>query len=94
MFADGDSEALLDEAAEVDLELVVRDAGHGDTLGTFGEGEAKGLADGDGVIVEGFVEVADAEEENAVRVPLFEAGELAHGGGVTGVGQGEGLRGR
>ena len=83
LVADGDAMALGDEAGEVVLRGVVGDPGHGDALGPLGERDAQGLVGDFGVLVEELVEVAHAEEEEAVRVALLEGLVLAHRRGVA-----------
>jgi len=85
LITDGDAVALFDEAAEVVFCRVMGDARHGEAGGAFGEGETEGFGDGDGVVAEHFVEIAHAEEEDAVGVGGLEAGVLAHGGGGGGI---------
>jgi hypothetical protein len=66
---------------------VVGDATHGNGLAFFaiarGEGDLKFAGGDDGVFVEEFVEIAEAEEEEGVRVAGFDRVVLLHewGGG-------------
>jgi hypothetical protein len=83
LLADGDAVAGADEAFDVALGGVVREAGHGDGVGAFvarGEGEAQVAGAGLGVVKEDLVEIAHAEEEDGVLVPLFEGQVLPHHG--------------
>jgi hypothetical protein len=82
LIADGDAVSGVDHASEVAFDAVVRDAGHGDALGSLGEGDAEDFVGELGVVEEQFVEIAHAEEEDAVGVQLLEAAVLPHGGGV------------
>ena len=66
------------------------DAGEWDAGGSLGEGEADGLGDVDGVVVEHLVEVADAEHEDAAGVLPLEAVVLLHRGRFARVGHGRG----
>lgn len=90
LFADGDLESGGDETAEVGFEGVVWDAGHGRAAVAGGEGDAKDFGGDAGVVVEKFVEVAHAEEEECVADVSFLVGVLAHGGGEFVVGPGGG----
>ncbi len=89
LFADGDVVAFFDEAGEVVFDGVVRDArqrdAHAAADGTGGEHDVE-FAGGDlGVLVEGLVEIADAEEEDRVGMVAFDLEVLlADGGDVVG----------
>ena len=88
MFADGDFVAGGDHPAEVAVDGVERDAGHGDGVlgveaaaGAAGEGDAEDFGGEFGVFPEHFVKIAHAEKEDVVWVLGFELVVLAHGGG-------------
>ncbi len=67
LIADGDAIAASDEARDVALGRVIRDAAHGDGRAFFlvarGEGDFEFARGGDGVVEEEFVEIAEAEHE-------------------------------
>ena len=92
LFADGDFEAGADEAGDVAVGGVIRDAAHGDGLAFFaiagGKGDLEFAGGDDGVFVEEFVEIAEAEEEEGVRVAGLYGVVLLHQGG-GGVGHGK-----
>ena len=92
LFADGDLVALGDQPRDVRLGGVVRHAAHGGTLGlglvpvAGGQGQAQLLRGELGVLVEHLIEVAEAEEEEAIgvlgldrQILLFHRGQLGHG---------------
>ncbi len=87
LFADGDFEAGADEAGDVNFRRRGRDAAHGHGLARFavagGEGDLQFARGDDGVFVEEFVEIAQAEEQQGVRVALLDRMILLHqrGGG-------------
>ena len=87
LFADGDFEAGANEAGEVNIDGVVRNATHGNGLALFaiagGEGDLEFAGGDDGVFVEEFVEIPEAEEEQSVGVAGFDRVVLLHewGGG-------------
>src|SRR5208283_3010635 len=87
LFADGDFEAGADEASEIGIGGVVRNATHGNGLAFFaiagGEGDLKFAGGDDGVFVEEFVEIAETEEKEGVGVAGFDRVVLLHewGGG-------------
>ncbi len=91
LFADGDVVAFFDQAGEVVFDGVVGDARHRDarTFGDVARGEhdvefARGNL---GVLVKGLVEIAEAEEQDRVRVGAFDLEVLlANGGNVVGHG--------
>ena len=82
LFADGDFEAGADEAGDVAVGGVVGDAAHGNGLAFFavagGEGDLEFAGGDDGVFVEEFVKVAEAEEEEGVGIAGFYRGVLLH----------------
>ncbi len=82
LVADGDAVALAEEAREIGFDSVIGNPAHG--LGALavacGEGELKFAAHRYRVVVEEFVEVAHAEEEQGVRVFALGRGPLAHEG--------------
>jgi len=88
LLADGDLVALLDKTRDIAFGGVERHAAHGDLVfGRFvfgvvaaGEREVQ-FAGGDArVLVEHFIEIAQAEKENAVGVPLLDGAVLLHHG--------------
>src|SRR5208337_3154798 len=87
LFADGDFEAGADEAGKVSVGGVVRNAAHGNGLALFaiagGERDLEFAGGDDGVFVEEFVEIAEAEEQESVGVAGFNRVVLLHerGGG-------------
>ena len=82
LVANGDFEAGANEARDVAVGGVIGDAAHGDGLAFFaiaGSERDLELARGeDGVFVEEFVEIAEAEEEQRVRVTRFDRVVLLH----------------
>ena len=92
LLADGDLVALGDELGDVTLGAVIGDAAHGRALFGIldvpvpgGEREVQLAGGGDGVVVKHLIEVAEAEEEQAVAVLLLDLlilalhrGELSH----------------
>jgi len=83
LFADGDAETLAQEPLKIALRRVIRDAAHGNRAFAVagGEGDLQLPGGDDGVVVEEFVKVAHAEEEQRVRMLLLGYGPLAHEGG-------------
>lgn len=85
LLAEGDLVALRDELREVAIDGVVRDAGERDAealahrLG--GEGDVELARAEFGVVVEGLVEVAEAEEDDGVWVAALDVEVLAADGG-------------
>ena len=82
LLADRDSVALLNQAAQVALNGVERNAGHRLTAGAFGQSDAKRAVCGDGVFIKELIEVAHPEEQQAPRVLALDAVVLAHGRGI------------
>ena len=84
LLADGDFETCADEAGDVAVGGVVRNATHGNGLALFtiagGEGDLEFASGDDGVFVEEFVEIAEAEEEKSVGVTRFDCVVLLHEG--------------
>ena len=83
LLADRDLVPLREQARDVAGGRVVGDARHGDRVGVLlagREGEVEDARDEDGVVVEGLVEVAHAEEDDRVRVRVRRLLELAHDG--------------
>ena len=81
LLADGDAVAGLEQAVDVGRARVVGDAGHRDAavaLGAGGEHDAEHARGGLRVLVEHLVEVAEAEEEDLVRVLRLDGGILLH----------------
>ncbi len=82
LLADGDFETGADEAGDVAVGGVIRDAAHGYGLTFFaiagGEGDLEFARGDDGVFVEEFVEVAEAEEEEGVGIAGFYRVVLLH----------------
>ena len=86
LLTESDAVALAEETLDVLLGGVVGDAAHG--LLSFavarGEGELQLARGDDGVLVEELIEVADADEHQAVGVGLLGGEVLAHGGRLRG----------
>lgn len=88
LLADGDAEARVQQFAEIRLELVMSMPAIG-TPSVRREREADGLGDLHRIVVEHLVEVADAEEEDAIRgCCRLKPRVLTHRGSVAGVGHG------
>ena len=83
LLADRHPVALLDQPCEVRLQRVVGDARQGHTLAlahlSRGEGDLQLARDDPGVLVEGLVEVAHAEQQDLVLVLLLDAQVLSSG---------------
>ena len=77
--------AGADEAGDVAVRGVIGDAAHGNGLALFaiagGEGDLEFAGGDDGVFVEEFVEIAEAEEEEGVRIAGLYGVVLLHQGG-------------
>jgi len=86
LLADGHFVAGLEEPAQIAVHGVVGDAGHGDALVlahvAAGQGDAEHSCGDAGIVIEGLVEVAEAEEQQGVRVLLLDAEVLAAQGGL------------
>jgi len=84
LIADGDFESGTDEAGDVAVGGVIRDAAHGNGLAFFavagGERDLEFFGSEDGVFVEEFVEVAKAEEQESVGITGFDGLILLHQG--------------
>ena len=84
LFADGDFKASAEKAGDVAVGGMIGDAAHGDGLAFFaiagGEGDLEFTGGDDGVFVEEFVEVAEAEKEEGVGVAGFYRVVLLHEG--------------
>ena len=82
LIADGDAIALLDQARDVVFGGVIGDAAHRDRLAFFlvarGERDFELARGGDGVVVEEFVEIAQAEQQQRVGDLLLDAVILPH----------------
>ena len=80
LVADGDAITLAEQAGDVVLRGVVRDAAHGDValFVASGEGDLQLAGGGFGVVEEELVEVAEAKEEQGVGVLAFGGQVLAH----------------
>ena len=99
LLADGDLVSGDDELSEIVLERVVGDSGERDRVAAFaarGQGDAQHLRAKYRVVVERFVEVAHAKEQDRVADLLFLIDVLAHRGGevLQCGGQGRRLSGR
>ncbi len=72
LFADGDAKAQADQLGDIGIDRVGRDAGQGDILvaelAALGQGQGQGGRRLDRVVEEQLVEVAHAEEQQAVRI--------------------------
>src|SRR5256885_2386312 len=84
LIADGDFEAGADEACNVAIGSVIRNAAHGNGLALFaiagGQSDLQ-LAGGEhGVFVKQFVEIAEAEEQKRVGIAGFDVVVLLHQG--------------
>ncbi len=62
---------------------MMRHAGHGDAGRALRQRQTQGLVQGDGIFIEGLVEVAHAKEQHAPRMLGLEASKLTHGRGVA-----------
>ncbi len=82
LIADGDFEAGANQARDVAFGSVVRNAAHGNRLALFTvarrERNLKLARRDDGVFVEKFVEIAQAEEQQGVRVARLDGVILLH----------------
>jgi hypothetical protein len=82
LIADGDFESGADQASDVAFGGVVGDAAHGDGLAFFaiagGERDLQFAGGEDGVFVEEFVKVAQAEEQEGVGITGFDRLVLLH----------------
>ena len=87
LFTDGNGVATTDQARDVALRGVIGDPRHGyrlaGGLAPGGQGDVQHFRGTAGVLVEQFVEVAHAVEQQLVRVLGLELQILAHHGGVT-----------
>jgi hypothetical protein len=87
LLAEGDAEALLDQPSHVGGDGVMRHAAHGDGLAALvlrarGERDLERACGHHRVLEEELVEVAHAEEEEAVRVLRLHPVVLLHGRGL------------
>src|SRR5260221_2674245 len=84
LIADGDFETVADQASDVAVGGVIRHAAHGNGLTFFAvagsERDLQFARGEDGVFVEEFVEIAEAEEQQRVRVTRFDRVVLLHEG--------------
>ena len=82
LVADGDLEAGAQQPRDVGLRGVKGDAAHGHGLASFaiarGQGDLQFARGHNGVFVEELVEVAEAEQEQRVRVALLDRLVLPH----------------
>src|SRR6267378_192257 len=82
LIADRDLESGADQARDVAFRGVVRNAAHGNGLTLFavarGESDLKLARGDDRVFVEQFVEIAQAEEQQGVRIPRLDGVILHH----------------
>ncbi len=82
LIADGDAIAATDEARDVALRRVVRDAAHGDGRAFFlvagGEGDFEFARGDDGIVEEHLVEIAKAEQEQRTGNLLLDRVVLPH----------------
>ena len=79
LITDRHSKATFDEASQVALHRVVGDARHRHAFGSFGEGDPKHFMGGHRILIEEFVEIPHAKQQQAVRVRRLEANVLTHG---------------
>ena len=88
LLGDGDAVPGRDQARQMPLHSLHRHARQGHALplahGLAGQGDAERLADQPGVLVEGLVEVAQAEEEDRVWAARLEIQVLAADGRAQG----------
>ena len=88
LLGDGDAVAFFDEAGDVALDGVVRDAGHRDAhpLGhrARGQNEVEFAGGGPGVLVKSLVKVAQPKENDGVRVLGLDLEILFADGGCFG----------
>jgi hypothetical protein len=89
LLGDGDAIAAADQAGEVGLGGMFRDAAHRDggavVLAPVGQNDVERGGGGLGVGEEQFVEIAHAEEQQRVRMLRLDGEPLRHGGrGVVG----------
>ena len=84
LIADGDLESGADQAGDVAVGGVIGDAAHGNGLALFaiarGESDLEFARSEDGVFVEEFVEIAEAEEQESVGIAGFDRLILLHQG--------------
>src|SRR5260370_34947885 len=82
LHADGDLEARADQARDIAFGGVIRNAAHGNGLALFavarGERDLQLARGDDRVFVEQFVEIAEAEEQQRVRVARLDGVILLH----------------
>jgi hypothetical protein len=85
LIANGDAKSLLDQAREIAVHGVVRHTTHRDCppLPVFRsrrERQLQGTGGNQGVLVEHFVEVAHAKQQNGVAILVLGLEILPHGG--------------
>ena len=84
LVADSDAAIVAQEAADVDLGGVIRDAAHGHIFTFLGaaasEREIQQFSGFDGIVVEHLIEIAEAEHEDGMGMLLFDGLILAHHG--------------
>ena len=84
LFADGDLVAARNEPCDIALCRVIRHAAHGDLLGLFlaaiprRERQVKLMGSKLGIVGKHFIKIAQAEKQDAVRVPFLDLQILPH----------------